>query len=415
MRVLLQSFGSRGDVEPMVALAVYLRELGIDVRMFLPPDDEFAALLAGTEVELVPFGQSVRELVTAGGGPARAPQVAEALVNAWFDTVLPSAADCDALVVSGLMPAGGPSVAETVGVPYVCALLQSRTLPSPDHEPLGRPGKPFPPGADISAMWRVDAEKADDLYAAPLNRRRAEIGLPPVTNVRDHVITDHPWLATDPFLDPTKRTPGFDVLQTGAWFRPDRRPLPEDLMAFVDGGTPPVYVGFGSMPMHAAADVAPATVGELRARGRRLVIQRGWAGLAPLDGPDDLFVVDDVNHQALFPRVAAVVHHGGAGTTTAAARAGTPQLVVPQMADQPYWGARVAELGIGATVSPGASLSDALDVTLRPDTRSRATAVAGSVRVDGASVAARTLVALADRAEVPANRTPLRLRSDATS
>src|SRR4051794_7798176 len=154
MRVLLQSFGSRGDVEPMVALAIALRDLGVDVRMCLPPDGEFAALLKGTGVELLTFGQSVRDLVTSGGGPARAPQVARALVDEWFDTALPAARDCDALVVSGLMPAGGPTVAELVGIPYVCALLQSRVLPTPDQEPLGRPGKAFPPGADIATRWR---------------------------------------------------------------------------------------------------------------------------------------------------------------------------------------------------------------------------------------------------------------------
>ena len=367
--------------------------------MCLPPDEEFAALVDGTNADLVTFGQSVRALVTSGGGPARAPQVAEALVNDWFDTVLPAAEGCDALVSSGLMPAGGPSVAQTVGVPYVCALLQSRVLPSPDYEPLGRPGKPFPSDADIPTMWRVDAEKADQLYAAALNRRRAEIGLPPITNVRDHIMTRHPWLATDPFLDPRKRTPGIDPVQTGAWFRPDRRPLPPALMAFLDGGTPPVYVGFGSMPMHAAPEVAPAVLNELRARGRRVVVHRGWAGLAPVDEQDTGFVVDDVNHQALFPRVGAVVHHGGAGTTTVAARAGTPQLVVPQLADQPYWGARVAELGIGATATTVASLPAALSSTLRSETRSRATAVAGSIRADGAGVAARMLVALTDRSQ----------------
>ena len=124
-----------------------------------------------------------------------------------------------------------------------------------------------------------------------------------------------------------------------------------------------------------------------------MVVHRGWAGLA-VDDQENCFVVDDVNHQALFPRVAGVVHHGGAGTTTAAARAGTPQVVVPQIADQPYWGARVAELGIGATASTVASLTQALEIMLRPETRSRATAVAGSVRVDGASVAARMLVSL---------------------
>ena len=145
MRVLLQSYGSRGDVEPMVALAVYLRELGVEVRMCLPPDDEFAALLAGTGVELLPFGQSVRELVTGGGGPARAPQVAEGLVNEWFDTVLPAAGGCDALVVSGLMPAGGPAVAETVGMPYVCALLQSRCCPRRSTSRWVGPGSRFRP------------------------------------------------------------------------------------------------------------------------------------------------------------------------------------------------------------------------------------------------------------------------------
>lgn len=390
MRLLLQSFGSRGDIEPMVALAVYLRELDVDVRMFLPPDQEFADLLAGTGVELLPFGQSVRDLVTSGGGPSRAPQVAEALVNEWFDGVLPAASDVDAVVVSGLMPAGGPSVAEMVGVPYVCALLQSQVIPTPDHEPLARPGKPFPPGADIPTRWRVDAEKADDLYAAPLNRRRADVGLPPVTNVRDHVVTDHPWLATDPVLDPPQRTPGVEVVQTGAWFRPDVRPLSPELMAFLDAGAPPVYVGFGSMPMHASPDIVPATLWHLQDLGRRVVVHRGWAGLE-LDTRDDCFVVDDLNHQALFPRVAAVVHHGGAGTTTTAARAGTPQLVVPQMADQPYWGERVTALGIGATAAAVEELPGALELTLRTETRSRATAVAGSIRLDGASVAAHEL------------------------
>jgi vancomycin aglycone glucosyltransferase len=369
--------------------------------MCLPPDAEFAALVSGTGAELVPFGQSVRALVTSGGGPARAPQVAEALVDEWFDTVLPAAGDCDALVVTGLMPAGGPTVAEVVGIPYVCALLQSRVLPSLDYEPLGRPGKPFPPGADLPTMWRVDAEKADDLYAAPLNRRRTEIGLPPVTNVRDHVVTERPWLATDPVLDPSSRTPGIEPFQMGAWFRPDRRPLSDDLIAFLDDGPPAVYVGFGSMSMHASPDVAPAVLKELRERGRRVVLHRGWAGLVPEAHQEACFALDDVNHQVLFPRVAAVVHHGGAGTTTAAARAGTPQLVVPQLADQPYWGARVTALGIGATASIAAELPAALSRTLRSDTRSRATAVAGSIRVDGAAVAARTLVARVDQPRNP--------------
>ena len=127
------------------------------------------------------------------------------------------------------------------------------------------------------------------------------------------------------------------------------------------------------------------------------MLGRGWAGLAPIDDADDCFVVGEVNQQALFRRVAAVVHHGGAGTTTTAARAGAPQVVVPRIADQPYWAARVAELGIGAAHQDPAptveSLSAALDTALAAE--SRAKAVGGEIRPDGALVAAKRLVELA--------------------
>jgi vancomycin aglycone glucosyltransferase len=166
------------------------------------------------------------------------------------------------------------------------------------------------------------------------------------------------------------------------------------LAAFLDAGPPPVYVGFGSM--RAPVDVARVAIEAIRGHGRRVLLGRGWAGLAPIDDRDDCFAVGEVNHQQLFRRVAAVVHHGGAGTTTAAARAGVPQVVVPQMTDQPYWAGRVAHLGIGAAhdgpVPTTESLSAALSTALTPETRVRATAVAGTVRTDGATVAATLLI-----------------------
>jgi vancomycin aglycone glucosyltransferase len=193
------------------------------------------------------------------------------------------------------------------------------------------------------------------------------------------------------------------VVQTGAWILPDERPLPAELVAFLDAGPPPVYVGFGSMP--APTDVARVTVDAIRAQGRRAVVARGWADLAPIDDRDDCFAVGEVNQQQLFRRVAAVVHHGGAGTTTTAARAGAPQVVVPQMADQPYFAGRVAELGIGtahAGPTPTTeSLSAALRTALTPEIRARATAVAGTIRTDGATVAAKRLLDAASRARPP--------------
>jgi vancomycin aglycone glucosyltransferase len=381
-----------------LGFAVALREFGAEVRMCAPPD--FKEQAARTGVPMVPAGRSVRELVHGvhdrkPSTPADAPRVAAELVAAQFETVAAAAEGCDALVASGLMPAGARTVAEVRGIPYVLVAFHPGSFPSPHHVPLPRPGKPFPPGeTDNRVLWDVDAERVQALYGAPLNAHRAAFGLPPVDNVRDHVFTDRPWLAADPALAPWPGSPYLDVVQTGAWILPDERPLPADLEAFLDAGTPPVYVSFGSV--RAPEDAARVAIEAIRAQGRRAVVARGWADMALIDDRDDCFVVGEVNHQALFGRMAAVVHHGGAGTTTTATRAGAPQVVVPQIADQPYWAGRVAELGIGAAhdgpTPTFESLSAALRTALAPETRARATAVAGAIRTDGATVAAKLLL-----------------------
>jgi vancomycin aglycone glucosyltransferase len=205
-----------------------------------------------------------------------------------------------------------------------------------------------------------------------------------------------PLAGADPTLAPWPEPADFDVVQTGAWILPDERPLPAELEAFLDAGPPPVYVSFGSMPVREAEEVARAVVEAVRARGRRVLLGAGWADLALIDDQDDCLAVGEVNQQALFRRVAAVVHHGGAGTTTTTARAGAPQVVVPQVADQLYWAARVADLGIGVAhdgpVPTAGSLSAALGTALAPESVARAAAVAGVIRTDGATVAAKLLL-----------------------
>lgn len=411
MRVLLFTYGSRGDVEPLLGLAVRLRELGAEVRMCAPPDNEFAELLADVGVPLVPFGQSVRQTVTGVTPPpavAGSPRRAAEHFTRQFDALAAAAEGCDALVATGRTPAGAPSVTEKLGIRYVYASYQPVTLPSPHHPPLPYPGRPFPPAVtDNRMLWDLHAQTVNALHGEALNIHRASIGLPPVDDVRGHIFTDQPWLATDPILSPWQETPDRNVVQTGAWILPDERPLPEELKAFLDAGTPPVYVGFGSMPMHASKNIAQVAIEAIRAQGHRVLISHGWAELALIDGRDDCFAVGEVNHQALFARVAAVVHHGGAGTTTTATRAGAPQVVVPQATDQPYWAGRVAELGIG-TAHDGPtptteSLSAALKTALTPQTRARARAVARTIRTDGAAVAAKLLIDPISRERPPAS------------
>jgi len=397
VRVLLSTWGSRGDVEPLLGLALELRAQGVDVRMCAPPD--FAERVAEVDVPFVSLGSAVREVVASKPAPA---QVAAMLVAQHFDVIGKTAQDCDAVVATGLMPAGVRSVAEHLGIHYVLAALHSVGIPSLHRRPGQRPGKPFPPGeTDLRVLWKIDAERVDALYREPLNAHRAVLGMPPVDNVRDHVFTSRPWLAADPVLWPFEDALGFDVVQTGAWIMPDDRPLPADLVEFLEAGDRPVYVGFGSMQMAGAPDAAAVAVEAIRAQGRRALVSQGWADLALIDEKHDCFAVGEANHRELFRRVAAVVHHGGAGTTTTAALAGAPQVIVPQIVDQPYWAQRVAELGIGAghdgptpTVD---SLSAALETALRDDTSARAEEVSATLRTDGASVAARKLINLIDQ------------------
>ncbi|WP_412076048.1 glycosyltransferase [Streptomyces xanthophaeus] len=342
---------------------------------------------AGQSAAAVPSGRASIPVTFAWyvGMPARARAT---------PTARPKAVDA-----TGAMPAiaGARSMAEKLGIGYVSAIFQQLTLPSPHRPPLAYPGRPFPPEVtDNRALWDLDAQSINALFGEGLNTNRASIGLPPVASVRDYAFGERPWLATDPVLDPWLETPDLNVVQTGAWVLPDERPLPPDLEAFLDAGTPPVYVGFGSMAVRGGEEAARVAIEAVRAQGRRVLVGSGWAELGLIDDQGDCFAVGEVNHQQLFGRVTAVVHHGGAGTTTTAARAGAPQVVVPQLADQPYWAGRVAELGIGVAhdgpVPTVESLSTALDATLDPETSIRARTVAGTVHTDGAMVAAKLLL-----------------------
>ncbi len=391
MRVLLYTFGSRGDIEPLLALAIALRERGGEAVFCAPPD--FADLLAGNGMEHVPTGPSVHELVHVRKATHKdAPALAAELVATQFGT-LQTAERCNAVVGTGLMPAGMRSVADLVGIPYICAVLTPHVLPSPHHRPLPRPGKPFPEGlTDNARLWELDAEKVQVLYGPALNEHRARFGLDPVTDVRDHTFTDTPWLAVDPVLSPWPPAPNITPIQTGAWITEDRRPLAPELDDFLAAGPAPVYAGFGSVT--APQDAARTAVEAIRRHGHRIVLGSGWAGLTSTDA--DCFVVGEVNQQALFSRVAAIIHHGGAGTTTTAAAAGVPQVVVPQIVDQPHFAGRVAALGIGVAHDGPAptvnTLAEALRLVLQPEMRTRANALAPTITTDGAGTAATMLL-----------------------
>lgn len=404
MRVLLSTIGSRGDVQPLAALASHLKALGHEARLCVPPD--FRDWIESLGIPVTPIGPEVRKFAAARPMAMRPPapptleqrrQMAETTVAAQFETITAAAQGYDIILAASALQIAARSVAEKMRIPYAFVAYSPIVLPSSHHPPPPLPPLPgqAPPATnDNRELWARDAARFNDLFRPALNAHRASLGLEPVSDVHTHMFTDRPWVAADPTLGPWPDPADGRVIQTGAWLLPDKRPLSREIDDFLEGGEPPIYFGFGST--RASTDAGEGMVEAARAVGRRAIVSQGWFDESLVENEADCLSIGEVNMRALFARVAAVVHHGGAGTTTAAALAGAPQVVIPNHYDQHYWAERVQILGIGAAQASGAprtdSLGSALERALRPDVAARARSIAAAVRRDGTQVAAEKLM-----------------------
>ena len=402
MQALMCSIGSRGDVQPIVALALELRMRGHDARLCVAPN--FKDWVESFGVQCAAIGPDLKAL-TGGTASKNAQkpsaeqlrQLAVHSVRTQFSVLIEAAQDCDLVVAAGALQLATRSVAESLGIPYVFAAYCPAVLPSSGHPPpkMGTHYSQMLSGDANRALWREEEESWNSLFRATLNEERAKLGLARVESVQRHIFTDNPWLAADPALAPAGPAPELQITQTGAWFLRDERSLPDRVEDFLSRGDPPVYCGFGSM--RTAEGTSRVLIEAARALGLRSIISQGWGNLAPIDDGSDYLSIDDLSHENLFPRVAAVVHHGGAGTTTAAARAGTAQVIAPHLYDQYYWAHRVEAVGIGfagptreeLTVS---TMTAALEKAVSPGVAIRAQALAGRLEAKGAQIAADRLI-----------------------
>jgi len=289
-------------------------------------------------------------------------------------------------------------VAEALGIPYVFAALGPILLPAPDYPPpkVGLHYSQSLPGLVNRFLWMRDEQSWNQRFGATLNEERAKAGLARVRSILRHTLTDRPLVAADPVLAPASAATRLRIVQTGAWFLPDQTALPDQVEQFLANGEPPIYFGFGSTRA-AAEQTGQLLLETARALGRRAIISQGWANLRPNDAGPDCLSIGDVNFEKLLGRVAAIVHHGGAGTTAAAARAGKPQVVVPHRYDQYYWAHRVQRSGVGVSgPTPehltGPALVSALRACLQPEMVARAEALACRVELHGAHKAAEWIV-----------------------
>lgn len=370
MRIAILALGSRGDVQPFVALGLELQKLGHSVRVAAAADYEdlisdyglrFAPLV-GNISDIMNFElvydalDAANRLLPLGFARSFVSQI-DPLVDQVFADCWQACQGAEALVVATLGIYPGLSIAEKLDLPiYPVQMYPAATtrtfadvsfLQLPRWVPLRGSYNRLTHIAAKHGLWQ--------LLRRAINRARQRVlSLPPlspralwrrVSQPRPLVLHAYSQLVAP---IPADWSPKHQI--TGYWFLdhlPDWQPTPE-LLHFLESGPAPVYIGFGSILAGRNPNAFTALLLEaLERAGQRGVLYRGWGDLGNIPLPPSVIAVDAVPHDWLFPRMAAVVTHGGAGTTAAALRAGVPPIVVPVFSDQFFWGQRVATLGAG--------------------------------------------------------------------
>lgn len=277
-------------------------------------------------------------------------------MDAQFEGLLAASPQAD-VIVGAMLQIAGPSVAEHRGVPYAYMHPAPGFIRSGEHPPVTEPNQELGVAANRAAWAERGAECTNTLGPA-LAGWRQRLGLGPVEDVQEHVLhSGRLLLACEPELAGTLRlaVPGVEV--TGGWYLDEGRLDPE-IERFCRAGEPPLFVGFGSMRFRPAEKLGELIFSAVEQAGVRCVYGAGWSDLPSQSPPASCLVIRNAPFHLLMPLVRGAIHHGGAGTVHAVARAGIPQGIVPHFADQPYWGRRIHKLGLGPEPVPIQELTE---------------------------------------------------------
>ena len=390
MRIMLLTAGSRGDVEPFLALARRARDDGHDVRLGVTRD--FLEAADGAGVDVAPLDGDLTGVVSQQGVSAWAAlRSYRSVVRPMMVAMLRSAADAALafrpdVIVYHPKVLSAPVAAARLGVPHVLVELVPTLTPTREFPAAGVTTVDL--GRFNPLTYRALAG-ASRMFAGSLRELRDRLGVP----VRGPLPA--PSLTVVPIsgvLLPRPHDWPETTQMTGVWQRPPvDPPLDAELDAFLSSGNV-VYAGFGSMAAGDPVARGRAVVSAVRATGRRILVTTGWGGLRipeDLTG-DDVLVRAGVPHATVLPRCSVVMHHGGAGTVHAAVRAGVVSVTVPFLADQPFWGALLHRRGLGAAPVPARRLTaDRLGAALTtlPDPSVAAEAARAMAREDGCRTA----------------------------
>ncbi|KAH6669186.1 hypothetical protein F5X68DRAFT_142306 [Plectosphaerella plurivora] len=418
LNVLIQVVGSRGDVQPFVALGNELQRLGFRVRLathdtfrtfvteagleFYPVGGDPVALMAYMvrNPGLIPSFQSLR----AGDIQQKRDMIEEMLEGFWYSCYRPDTVTGDPFVADAII-ANPPAFAhvhcaQALGIPVHIMFTMPWTSTAEFPHPLANLSNSSDRSMANAASYAIVEYLTWQGLGDVINRWRRSIDLQPVAMFNGPLLAERlniPFTyCWSPALvaKPADWGPHVDVC--GFFFRnaPSYSP-PDDLTRFLLAGSPPVYIGFGSIVLDNPEAVINTILEAVRLAGVRAIVSKGWSNLAG-DAGDDVYWIGDCPHEWLFGHVAAVVHHGGAGTTACGLKNGVPTLIVPFFGDQPFWGKMVANAGAGPEPIPfkqltSKKLAEGISYCMTPEARAAAQTIADQMKSeDGVKAAAQS-------------------------
>jgi UDP:flavonoid glycosyltransferase YjiC (YdhE family) len=379
LRINLLTFGTRGDVQPALALGLGLEQAGFDVQIVA--FEEFRSFIEEYGLAFIPLDADLQDLLTRttgdrmfrGTGAFELIKLFRVMIASMFTELLTKSQGCDLLISNPATAMVAESIAEKLEIPNI----ETTVFP-------GWPTRDFP---SFFGPWPTDWGSPRNGFlgwvTGELNRFSYRpvnwmvwLGIRPIIGRCREEILDLP--RKKPKSGATEAPPvlaGFsqhvlpvppdwpeNIHLTGYWFleTPAYEP-PSSLLNFLDAGSPPVYVGFGSMPSEDPEKMTELVLKALKMTDQRGILHTGHQalghGMAKLPPESSAYFVDSIPHDWLMPQTAAVVHHGGAGTTAAGIRAGVPSILIPLGADQRLWAFRVEQLGVGPKAIPRAKLT----------------------------------------------------------
>ena len=339
MKIACVILGTRGDVQPMVALAEGLFKRGHEVTICAPPENE--ELISRVNCRFIPFGPSPKKAAKEdpnkqkGGVVVKiSPKEGKKVISDQINLLPNILSGADLILGVGIV-FGVHTAADILKVPYRFVIYYPIVLGTTSDDPLKN-----------RIMFGFGRSMINVFIKSFINKHRAKFSLPPIKDVWSHWLGDRVIVACDPELNKARDGVSFPFTQTGFMLLSSKNDLPDNVKNFCNSGNPPVYIGFGSNPIADKEKFKQIFEKVKNDTKQRLIISKGWADL-PESNSSDILYVDELPLDRLFPELAAAIYHGGTGTMSAIARAGIPQAAFPFMADQFSNRDNIFKLGLG--------------------------------------------------------------------